>query len=119
MFKGGKKIKLLNPIWQNQGHIKALQRELKDVSPGFYYSYIVFGERCELKKVLNSEVNVTIAKRSRLFAELKNEIDNRPQVFDENQIRQLFDTLRKFSLVDPAVKLEHIQNIKSRVRKSN
>ena len=119
LFKGGKKIKFLNPIWQNQGHIKALQQELKEVSPGFYYSYIVFGERCELKKVSNSEVNVTIAKRSRLSKELKNKIETRSQVFDDSRLMMLYESLRKFSLVDQAVKLEHIQNIKSRVRKSN
>lgn len=119
MFKGGKKIKFLNPIWQNQGHIKALQRELKDVSPGYYYSYIVFGERCELKKVLNSEVDVTIAKRSRLSTELKNKIETRPQVFDEKRILTLFESLRKFSLADQTIKQEHIQNIKSRLSKPN
>ena len=77
-LKGGKKNKFLNPIWQNKGHIKALQKILADVDDNYFFSYIVFSERCEFKKVSVFGDNISVVKRNKLFDLLKEHIENRP-----------------------------------------
>lgn len=52
-LKGKKKNQFYNPIWQNKAHIRALENILPKISSNRFYSYIVFSERCELKKVGN------------------------------------------------------------------
>ncbi len=54
-WKGSKKTdkhKFYNPIWQNNSHIRNLQRIIGDAIP--MHSIIVFSNRCELKNVINS-----------------------------------------------------------------
>jgi len=45
-----KKFKFLNPILQNKGHIKSIDEYLDNKYTGKFYSFIVFSERCSLKK---------------------------------------------------------------------
>ncbi|MEW9672866.1 NERD domain-containing protein [Ammoniphilus sp. 3BR4] len=44
-----RKEKLFNPVWQNKGHIKALQDLLNDFPTIAYHSIIVFGNQATLK----------------------------------------------------------------------
>ena len=64
-----RKEKFYNPIWQNSGHIKALQEYLQDtLSDVPIYSVIVFGKQATLKfnkpftkaKVIKSEKLLSI-----------------------------------------------------------
>lgn len=50
-LQNGLKNKFYNPIWQNNGHINALKSTLGIDNSNLYKSYIVFSERCELKKI--------------------------------------------------------------------
>jgi hypothetical protein len=56
-LKGGKKYRFYNPIWQNKKHISHLKNYL-GLGSEIFRSYIIFSERCELKKmfVRSSEV---------------------------------------------------------------
>ena len=60
-LKGGQKNKFFNPIWQNKGHISALDNYLNNQFSDAFYSYIIFSERCELKKVNFSSPNVGLS----------------------------------------------------------
>lgn len=117
-LKGGKKNKFLNPVWQNNGHIKALQKILNEVSTSNFYSYIVFSERCELKKVSVNVDNVAVVKRNMLYTLLKKDIESRPMVIEAQHVDSLFESLEKYSLVDDDTKLKHIQTIKRKTENS-
>lgn len=70
-LKGGHKNKFFNPIWQNKGHISALDNYLDGQFSEAFYSYIIFSERCELKKVNFSSSNISVIKRNKLIHEYK------------------------------------------------
>lgn len=114
-LKGGKKNKFLNPIWQNKGHISALKDYLKDVDSQNLYSYIVFSERCELKKVSVQNADIKVLKRDQLVSVLKKDFDSRPDVMGEDSIKSVFDRLEKLTKADDATKALHIQNVKSKL----
>jgi len=114
-LKGGKKNKFLNPIWQNKGHISALKEYLKDVNSQNLYSYIVFSERCELKKITVQSTAIKVLKRDQLVSVLKKDFDSRPDVLGEDSIKSVFDRLEKLTKADDATKALHIQNIKSKL----
>ncbi|MGC9385187.1 MAG: nuclease-related domain-containing protein, partial [Kosmotogaceae bacterium] len=79
-----------NPIWQNRGHINALKSVLGIKDDDFYKSYIVFSERCTLKKVDSSSPNVRILNRNKLFRIIKEEIDYSPSVFTQLQMDRIY-----------------------------
>jgi hypothetical protein len=116
-LKGGKKIKFLNPIWQNKGHINALRDYLKEANGQNLYSYIVFSERCELKKVTVTSADIKVLKRENLQSELKKDFQARPDIFDEASIQILFERLEKLTKADEAIKAKHIANIKAKFEK--
>lgn len=114
----GNKNKFFNPIWQNKGHIRALRNLLTDVDNIDFYSYIVFSERCELKKIRLDSPNVRVLKRNQLLSVVKKDIEKREKVLDENKILSLYETLKKHILVDEQTKLQHIKNIRNARRES-
>lgn len=116
-LKGGKKIKFLNPIWQNKGHISALSNLVKDIGSQYIYSYIVFSERCELKKVSVAAQDVKVVKRDQLLPVLRKDIESRSQVISEDLVSSIFDHLQKLSKVDDETKAKHIQMIQNKLEK--
>jgi len=46
-LKSGEKYRFYNPVWQNEGHIRALSQYLQ-VDPGLFRSYIIFSNRCTI-----------------------------------------------------------------------
>ena len=113
-LKGGKKTKFLNPVWQNKGHIGALSQLLSEVSTQHFYSYIVFSERCELKKVISTSQSVSILRRNQLSGILKRDFDARNAVLTVEQVDAIHDLLKKHSRADDDVKAQHIQHIKNK-----
>ncbi len=109
----GKKNKFFNPIWQNKGHIRALGNLLSDVDNSAFYSYIVFSERCELKKVSVTSPNVSVYKRNRLLPALMKDIDKRGTILTESQILNLYEALKNYTLVDDQIKLQHIETLRN------
>jgi len=114
-LNGRTKNKFYNPVWQNKAHISALTKLLRDIDSNYFYSYIVFSELCELKKVSVTSSNVHIVKRNALLSKLKKDINGRKNVLSDSQITRIYEVLKKHSLADKAVKEKHIQNIKSKL----
>ena len=102
-----------NPIWQNNGHIKALKQYLKkDIQ---MISIVVFSERCELKNIVVSSKDVFVCKRDEL-PEITQEIwDTYPDVLEKEQIDDIYDCLFYLTEQKKEVKKEHILNIEKRL----
>lgn len=113
-LENGQKNKFFNPIWQNKGHISALKKLLSEVNSDHFYSYIVFSERCELKKISVNSPTIRVLKRNKLLSTIKKDISERLEVFNNSQVINLYETLKNFSLADKAIKDQHIKNIKSK-----
>lgn len=105
------KKKFLNPIIQNKGHIGALTKILNDIDRNLFYSYIVFSERCELKKISITSQDVILKKRGSLYRALKTDIDSRQQLLSIEQVNDIYEKLSQFARVDNEVKAKHIEQI--------
>ena len=114
-LKGGKKNKFLNPIWQNKGHLSALSSHTLDLGDPTLFSYIVFSERCELKKVTVTSPDIKVIKRTNLLSTLKADLDLRPIVLSEDQVQAIYERLQKHTKADEQTKAQHIQSIKNKL----
>lgn len=111
-LKGGQKNKFFNPIWQNKGHISALEEHLDKKHTDYFYSYIIFSERCELKKVNYTSVNVSVIKRNSLMCVLKKHIAASPNRLSPEEVRDIYSKLKSRTLADEDTKKRHIEEIK-------
>lgn len=115
-FSGGKKLIFMNPIWQNKAHINALIKLINLSKNDPIYSYIIFSERCELKKISFSLQNVNILKRNQLFSFIKKDINSKEDQLNEERVASIYEALKKYTLVDEEVKQLHIQRIKEKLK---
>lgn len=113
--KGGKKNKFFNPIFQNKGHITAIDNYLDKKYSNCFLSYIVFSERCELKKITVSSNNVKVMNRYHLKKHLTQDKSILPDVLLIEEIEKIYDTLKSNTLADKSTKQKHIENINSRL----
>ena len=88
-LKGGKKVIFHNPVKQNFGHICSLKELLKINDDKKFVSYIVFSNRCELKKIPDETPKLKVLKRCNVYTNLKNTIEERPIVFNDMDIEKI------------------------------
>jgi hypothetical protein len=101
-----------NPILQNKGHIKALKSVVKIDKEDFYKSYIIFSERCTLKKVKVTSPNVKVIKRNALIKTIKQNIQGSSRLMTKEAVNQLYLKLKKYTCADEDIKKAHVKNIK-------
>ncbi|MCR1900049.1 NERD domain-containing protein [Irregularibacter muris] len=106
------KNKFFNPIWQNKGHIGALKSEVGIDDVDLYKSYIIFSERCTLKKVNVESKNVKVIKRDSLLNHIKRDLLESTKVLSIEQIDGIYENLGKYCLADDRLKQGHIDEIK-------
>lgn len=106
------KYKFFNPIWQNNSHITALKNFLEIYDSNLYKSYIVFSERCELKKIELDSKNIKVIKRNNLLETIKKDIEASGNLIYTNDLIEIYNRLKKHSNVDESIKKVHIENIK-------
>lgn len=108
------KNKFYNPIWQNRGHISALKSFLEIENDRLLKSYIIFSERCTLKKISVTSENIKVIKRNDLMSTINQDIKTSQKLLSTQEIDRIFSTLKKHSLVDDAIKRKHIDSIQER-----
>ena len=79
------KHQFYNPVMQNHTHIKALSEYLELPSEAFS-SYIIFSERCELKKVPDNTEAFTILNRNNMLKNLRNILGDRQIRYTHEQV---------------------------------
>lgn len=110
------KNKFFNPIMQNKGHLKWLQTFLADQSLPFY-SYIVFSDRCTLKKITLTGDDHKVVKRCDLLSAVRQNIAKTGSRLSQEKIDDLFVRLYPLTQMDEAGKITHIQNIQQKTEK--
>lgn len=105
-----KKNQFYNPIWQNKGHISALKAAVEIDKDDFYKSYIIFSERCTLKKINVTSPNVKVIKRNALIKTIKKDIDESTRVMTIEEVNQLYSKLQKYTCADETVKKAHVDS---------
>lgn len=105
------KNRFYNPIMQNHTHIKALQEYLNLKGTQRIFSYIIFSQRCELKKISNSPENITVVRRPDMLKALKNRMKNLLAFYSREQIDEMYEKLLPLIDVTEEEKTEHIKQI--------
>ena len=111
-LKGGRKEHFYNPIKQNAAHVRALAKWL-DQLESVFRSYIVFSERCELKKVPDDTELFCVLRRQNLVRMMKKDLALRSVLFDEKvfeEIKRQLDSLSEASTKE--ARKEHIEEAK-------
>lgn len=112
-LRGGEKNQFYNPVKQNEIHRKALS-EFLGISLERISSYIIFSNRCELKKVPDDTPMCKIMRRERLLRKLRSDLDARTIVFTQNEIDEMYSKLQPQINVTIEAKEKHVEEIKER-----
>ena len=73
-----------------------------------FCSYIVFSDRCELKKMFVHSPEVKVMNRNVLFREVEDYMTYLPEVLSILEINQIHTDLSKYALAGDATKQAHI-----------
>lgn len=106
-LKGGNKFRFYNPIWQNKKHISVLQKHL-GIGSEVFRSYIIFSNRCELKKMFVRSPEVKVMNRNELTSEIEHDLNSLANRLTIWEINQIYNDLSRFALADAQTKQAHI-----------
>lgn len=108
-LENGTKERFYNPIIQNRAHVKALAACL-GLPLDAFRSYIVFSERCTLRKVPNNTDSYLICQRQHLLKLLRKDVGGRERCFDDQRFDELEASIGRLAAesTDEA-KTEHIE----------
>ena len=111
-----KKIRFFNPISQNKGHLKWLKK-YADISKDVpFYSFIVFSDRCELKKIVLTSGNHFVLNRRNLFQKVQENAEHVGVKLTQAEIDTLYKHLYPLTQVTEEQKALHAETVQ---RKKN
>ena len=109
-FNKNKKYQFYNPILQNQTHINALSNFLK-IPKDSFKSYILFSDRCELKKIPPNCEQYIIIHRNKLLDNIRPELRKRSVIYSKEQVNKFYDLLYPLTQISAEEKKKHISSI--------
>lgn len=116
MLPNKQKDRFYNPVLQNKTHINALS-QFTGLAPEKFHSYIVFSERCELKKLPEDTDTYKIVRRPNLLKKLRAELKEKTAIYTNEEIDQLYEKLLPLTNATKEEKQKHIDEIKARHEK--
>jgi hypothetical protein len=96
LFANGRKNFFYNPIMQNRKHIVAIQKHLGSVSSQMIYSWIVFGDDCEIKKVAVESPHIKVMHCNEVKPALNEALYNFDSKLTPTEIDNLCESLLPF-----------------------
>lgn len=109
-----RKEHFLNPIKQNNLHIKWLKKIAGNDIP--IYSVIVFSERCTLKKIEVYSKDICVIKRNDIIKTVKEIRKQQIVKLSQQDIDSLYQKLYPFTQVKASVKAKHVANIQQKIK---
>lgn len=110
-FKARIGYKFFNPIWQNKGHISALKGVLQKADRNLVHSYIVFGKRCEFRRLIITSPGIMVVKTDTLFPALKKDMREKGFVLSDRNIDKIFNSLKVYAHATKETKERHVFDI--------
>lgn len=107
IFPSGKKYKFYNPIYQNYKHINALIDLLKFKSEEHIWSYVVFGNKCDITETPTVAPRTLIIQANELLVSLQNDFNELETIFSSQTLTALYTILSQYENPDEAVKAKH------------
>ncbi|MEG1947342.1 MAG: NERD domain-containing protein [Lachnospiraceae bacterium] len=99
----------LNPIMQNQLHIRWLKKQIEEEIP--VHSVIVFSERCMLKKVSVESSDIFVINRDEIVSTVKKIGKRQKDKLTTEEISSIYELLYPYTQATEAQKEQHIANI--------
>lgn len=103
-------FKFKNPIHQNFGHLQIVKKEIGDIT-NEVFSIVAFIRRCTLKVDTTTPVIYE--------DQLAQYIRNKPQVLNEEQIKQIYQILSACKITNTETIQNHAENVKRYVEYKN
>jgi hypothetical protein len=117
-----KRFKLYNPLFQNYGHIKALENILHGYKKLKFLSMISFTMRCRfsidpnLRKIHSDELIVYDVELSEFIQRklLRLETENTEPLLTEKDINSIYEMINNANITNLAIREEHINRAKAK-----
>ncbi|MGG3927684.1 nuclease-related domain-containing protein [Metabacillus fastidiosus] len=114
------KFKMLNPFYQNYGHISAL-KEIIPIDNSNIVSMISFTKRCtfkvdlELRNIQSNELIVYDIELFEFIARKLNvlKLQNESIVYSKSEIEKMYQQIEQINIVDTKIRERHVQILKS------
>ncbi|WP_336775107.1 nuclease-related domain-containing protein [Paenibacillus sp. MMO-58] len=114
------RFNMFNPLKQNFGHIKALERVLTEQPDLLYISMVSFTMRCrfsidpELRKIESNELIVYDTELSEFINRKVNRIKatSDKALLTDAEVQNIYEIIQSSNITDPALRLEHVAKIK-------
>lgn len=107
------KNQFYNPLWQNEIHIYALMELLQDDTFP-YYSYIVFGDNCELKNIRLTSGNHHVTYYEYLLQDISGNAQQMGRCLSNEKMDELYSLLVKFTDASDEQKARHIEEVRAK-----
>ena len=108
----GKKYELRNPLWQNDGHIRAIRRLLKDDGDIPIFSIVAFSYQADLK--VSSSLPVMYWREVVPYIKRFTE-----PLISSSQVRDIYYALLNANVTDQSAKKEHVKSVRNNQRRRN
>lgn len=105
------KNQFYNPYKQNEAHIKYLKNYLENFNDITFFSYIVFSNNAEFKKITTTTTNKHYLTKLLTLYKMVEFHFNSQICLNEEQINTIYNKLYPLSQVDETTKTNHIQNV--------
>ncbi len=112
----GKKYQFYSPINQNRNHIIALANILNIENMNIFKSYVVFSQRCEIKKMEVTKPNIKVIKREQLQETLKDDYEKSIPLLSFEEINELERKLSRYMYPDEKTKKHHNETIRQKYK---
>jgi len=116
LFRGQNKVKnsFLNPMLQNELHIRCLKQFLWKYPQMRYFSYIVFEDQCTLNSITLVNTAHQVLKRRELLRAVRKNAKKSSTKLDRETIDALYAQLYPLTQVSEKEKQQHIEHIEQR-----
>lgn len=114
-----KKYTFYNPIKQNATHIWALKKLLPNIRSDCYFSFVVFSDDSEFKKLDYYSPRTYVMKHGELNAFFRAFQKENEGLITREMVNQLFQKLKPYCDVSESVKQQHIADVNSKRFSSN
>lgn len=99
-----RKNKFYNPIRQNYGHVKALERCIK--RSNIFISIIVFTNKSKLKKIKSDTPVIHLRKLKRFIRKYKSDIK-----LSKEEVEEIYDYIRSGNISSSRARKKHVKRI--------
>lgn len=113
-YPTGMKVQFYNPLKQNYTHINVLKKYLDEKYHKMIYSYVVFNDECELKKVPYNSEFIKIIKSNQITSTLSEGLKNKCIMAEE--VEQLYNYLKQFTNISEEQREIHIEKVRAKIQ---